>query len=58
MGPMAKIIFLDSMDEWVKHHQPSEACLPELIKILHTEIVDPKKIQTFHTLIPEKARPA
>jgi len=50
-GPMAKIIFIDALEEWGKTEQPCFASIKTLLKILAREIDDPEKINYYQNLI-------
>ncbi|MDM8536385.1 hypothetical protein QUF70_06495 [Desulfobacterales bacterium HSG17] len=51
VGPMAKIIFIDALDEWVKIEQPGFSSINTLVKILGREIGDPEKTIYYRNLI-------
>jgi len=51
VGPMAKIIFIDALNEWGKTEQPSFSSITSLLKILDMEIGDPEKISYYRELI-------
>jgi predicted regulator of Ras-like GTPase activity (Roadblock/LC7/MglB family) len=47
MGPMAKIIFLDCVEIWLRDQQPVKAALPQLVDIVAAEIGDPAKMSEY-----------
>ncbi len=47
MGPVAKIIFIDALNNWMETHQPSFASIPSLIDILGNEINDTVKFKDY-----------
>lgn len=51
MGPIAKVIFRDALNEWIKAGKPSAATFTELIEILQTEINDPEKFRDYRQRI-------
>lgn len=51
MGPMAKIIFIEALEEWLKRDTPSYASLENLIGILDKEISDADKAAYYRELI-------
>lgn len=51
MGPIAKVIFRDALNEWGKSGQPSFATIAVLIDILQKEINDPEKFQDYRQRI-------
>ncbi len=51
MGPMAKIIFIEALEEWLKRDTPSYASLENLIAILDKEINDEDKAAYYRELI-------
>ncbi len=51
MGPMAKIIFKDSVDEWALNNMPSFDSIDSLVNLLAKEIDDPEKIDYYRELI-------
>ncbi|QTA83927.1 Uncharacterized protein dnl_63520 [Desulfonema limicola] len=50
-GPMAKIIFIDALNEWVKTSRPSLSSINVLINILEAEINDPEKMDYYRELV-------
>ena len=51
MGPRAKIIFIEALEEWLKRDTPSYASLENLIGILDKEISDADKAAYYRELI-------
>ncbi len=51
VGPMAKIIFREAVQEWLQSQDPSESSIPMLLDILSKEINDPEKEQQYADLI-------
>lgn len=51
MGPMAKIIFTDALNEWLQSDTPSYAALEHLVVILEREINDSDKSAYYRELI-------
>ena len=51
VGPMAKIIFDEAVDEWQKQGVGDESRLESLLDLLKQEIVDPEKIEHYQELI-------
>lgn len=51
MGPMAKIIFTDALNEWLLKNSPSYAALESLMVILEREINDTDKSAYYRELI-------
>ena len=51
MGPMAKIIFTDALNEWLQSNMPSYAELGRLVAILEREINDSDKSAYYRELI-------
>jgi predicted regulator of Ras-like GTPase activity (Roadblock/LC7/MglB family) len=47
VGPMAKIIFLDCIDVWLRDNQPVKAALPQLVDIVASEIGDPARMTEY-----------
>jgi predicted regulator of Ras-like GTPase activity (Roadblock/LC7/MglB family) len=47
LGPMAKIIFLECLEKWLKSHQPVKAKLPQLVEIVAAEIGTPDKMAEY-----------
>ncbi|MBW1894313.1 MAG: hypothetical protein JRI91_11555, partial [Deltaproteobacteria bacterium] len=47
MGPVAKIIFIDALNNWMEIDQPSFASIPSLIDILGNEINDTAKFKDY-----------
>jgi len=47
MGPVAKIIFIDALNNWMETDQPSFASIPSLIDILGNEINDTAKFKDY-----------
>jgi hypothetical protein len=51
MGPMASIIFMEAQSQWISGHNPSEATLGDLVRILTKEIKDPERIKRFRDIV-------
>ena len=51
MGPIAPIIFRETVEEWLTRHPPARSTLPALFDLLAREIGEPDKIQTYRQLI-------
>ena len=51
VGPMAKIIFKEVVEEWVQSQEPDEASIPLLLNLLLKEINDPEKEQQYVDMI-------
>ncbi len=51
VGPMASIIFEDSLDAWIAAGEPTAETLPTLVDILNREIDDPEKCDRYMALI-------
>jgi predicted regulator of Ras-like GTPase activity (Roadblock/LC7/MglB family) len=51
MGPMAKIIFAESVEKWQAVCLPSFKNLPKLMEILALEIVEPEKVSRYEELV-------
>jgi len=51
VGPMAKIIFKEAVQEWTQSEDPTESSIPMLLDILSNEINDPEKEQQYVDLI-------
>ncbi len=51
VGPMAKIIFKDAVEEWALNNTPSADSLDILMNLLAKEIDDPEKITYYRELI-------
>jgi hypothetical protein len=47
LGPMAKIIFIDAVNVWLKDNKPSFSTLGNLVEVLNKEISDPQKINFY-----------
>ncbi len=47
IGPMAKIIFGDALEEWGGEEEPSLQGLSRLLTLLNREIGDPEKVRDF-----------
>ncbi len=47
LGPMAPIIFNDSVNEWLKNDLPSFSSLSSLIEIINAEIGDSEKAEAY-----------
>lgn len=57
MGPMAEVIFEESLQEWLDLGQGSVEKLPGLLKIIKDEIGDPKKSKEYQSLIVTLLKP-
>ena len=51
MGPMAKIIFVESVEKWQSICLPSFNNLPKLMEVLALEIMDPEKVAHYKELV-------
>jgi len=51
MGPIAEIVFTDSLDSWMTSGEPSTASIPLLLDILDSEIGDLEKITKYRDMI-------
>jgi len=51
VGPIAKIIFLDSVKEWMATDHPDLSTIPNLLGILSREINDPEKFNIYRKKI-------
>ena len=51
MGPMAKIVFVESVEKWQDICLPSFKNLPKLMEILALEISDPEKVGRYEELV-------
>jgi hypothetical protein len=51
MGPMAKIVFVESVEKWQTICLPSFKNLPKLMEILALEIVEPEKVSRYEELV-------
>ena len=51
VGPIAPIIFRETLEEWLTRQAPSRDALPALFELLAREIGDPEKIRTYRQLI-------
>ncbi len=51
MGPIAELVFTDSLNSWIETGQPSPSSLPSLLLILDNEINDPEKITKYHEMV-------
>lgn len=52
MGPMASIIFKDTLEEWTESiDEPNRKTLEKLAKMLSSEIGDPEKVEAYEKLI-------
>lgn len=52
MGPMASIVFQDTLGEWIESiDDPNRIPVEKLVKMLSAEISDPEKIKTYQLLI-------
>ncbi len=51
MGPIAKIVFIDSLYKWLNNDQPSIANLPQLIEYLCDELNDPDKANSYKQIV-------
>ncbi len=51
MGPIAELVFTDSLNSWIETGQPSQSSLPSLLIILDNEINDPDKITKYHEMV-------
>ena len=51
MGPIAEIVFTDSLDLWMTSGEPSMSSIPLLLDILDSEIGDPEKISNYREMI-------
>lgn len=51
MGPIARIIFVDALNEWLNSNKPSFSTMSNLIDILCREINNPEKVRYFIKLI-------
>jgi len=47
VGPIAKIIFMDSLKVWIATDHPDLSTIPNLLDILRREINDPEKFNTY-----------
>jgi len=57
MGPMAEVIFEESLQEWLDLGQSTVDKLPGLLKIIKEEIGDPKKSKEYQTLVVNLLQP-
>lgn len=57
MGPMAEVIFEESLQEWLDLGQSSADKLPGLLKIIKEDIGDPKKSKEYQNLIVSLLQP-
>ncbi len=51
MGPIAELVFTDSLNSWIETGQPSPSSLPSLLIILDNEINDPEKVTKYHEMV-------
>lgn len=51
IGPIAEIVFNDSINIWMDAVQPSQESMPSLLDILDEEIDDPENIAKYHSMI-------
>ena len=51
MGPIAEIVFTDSLNSWMTSGEPSMSSIPLLLDILDSEIGDPEKITNYREMI-------
>lgn len=47
MGPIARIIMADALNEWLKINTPSKGSIPALVDILCKEINDSQRVEDF-----------
>ncbi len=53
MGPIAKIIFMDALKEWIIVDQPDFSSISNLVNILRKEINDPEKFNIYQKKITQ-----
>jgi predicted regulator of Ras-like GTPase activity (Roadblock/LC7/MglB family) len=53
LGPMAQVIFLESVETWLQAHQPAKSFLPHLVDIVVVEIGDPAKISDYRQKVAQ-----
>ncbi len=51
IGPMAKVIFVESLEKWQSICLPSSKTLPKLMEIIAQEIKDPEKFRRYEELV-------
>ncbi len=51
IGPMARILFQDAQNDWVRQEPPAMETLPRLMEILQKEIDDPEKFRDYRKRI-------
>ncbi|MFZ5572680.1 MAG: hypothetical protein ACOZF0_19960 [Thermodesulfobacteriota bacterium] len=51
VGPIAKVIFRDALNDWIKTGTPSIGTVADLIDILQKEINDPEKFREYRQRI-------
>jgi hypothetical protein len=57
MGPMASIVFQDTLEQWIESiDDPRRIPMEKLVKMLSAEINDPEKIKTYELLIAPHLR--
>jgi len=53
LGPMAKIIFQECVEYWLKLGPPSRTGLPQLLEIVVREIADPPKAEGYRRAVAQ-----
>jgi len=56
IGPIAKIIFMDSLKEWIATDHPDLSTIPNLVDIVCREINDPEKFNIYRKKITPHVR--
>lgn len=51
VGPMAKMVFEEVVQEWLQSQEPSQTTLPALVKAVTKEINDPDKEKSYLEMI-------
>jgi DNA-binding response OmpR family regulator len=57
LGPMARIVFRDALDEWGSKHKPAPSNLTQLVEILGREIGDPGCARSYRQLLATHFKP-
>jgi hypothetical protein len=57
LGPMARIVFRDALDEWGQKHKPTPANLTQLVDIIGREIGDTARARAYRQLLTAHFKP-
>ena len=51
IGPIAKVVFIEALEQWIDTDKPGFSTLSNLVKILRKEINDPEKFNAYQKRI-------